>query len=76
MLYDINRTKNRHHKRRDIPLPTSAQCLNVMGDRLCIGFPSSFFIYSLWEDTPPFCKFELSCPIFCSYTIFEWKRNN
>lgn len=56
VLYDINRTKSRHHKRRDISLPTSAQCLNVMGDRLCVGFPSSFFIYSLWEDTPPFCK--------------------
>ncbi|GFS53774.1 hypothetical protein TNIN_380643 [Trichonephila inaurata madagascariensis] len=55
VLYDINRTKIRHQKRREICLPTSAQCLNVMGDRLCIGFPSSFYIYSLWEETPPFC---------------------
>ncbi|XP_054720162.1 serine/threonine-protein kinase MRCK alpha-like [Uloborus diversus] len=55
VLYDINRTKARHQRRREISLPTSAQCLNVMGDRLCIGFPSSFFIYSLWEETPPFC---------------------
>ncbi|XP_035205944.1 serine/threonine-protein kinase Genghis Khan-like, partial [Stegodyphus dumicola] len=57
VLYDINRTKSRHQRRREISLPTSAQCLNVMGDRLCVGFPSSFFIYSLWEETPPFCKF-------------------
>ncbi|CAL1272600.1 unnamed protein product [Larinioides sclopetarius] len=55
VLYDINRTKSRHQKRREICLPTSAQCLNVMGDRLCVGFPSSFYIYSLWEETPPFC---------------------
>ncbi|KAG8194299.1 hypothetical protein JTE90_004528 [Oedothorax gibbosus] len=55
VLYDINRTKSRHAKRREICLPTPAQCLNVMGDRLCVGFPSSFYIYSLWEETPPFC---------------------
>ncbi|GIX85259.1 hypothetical protein CEXT_551051 [Caerostris extrusa] len=55
VLYDINRTKIRHQRRREICLPTSAQCLNVMGDRLCVGFPSSFYIYSLWEETPPFC---------------------
>ncbi|XP_015923489.1 serine/threonine-protein kinase Genghis Khan isoform X7 [Parasteatoda tepidariorum] len=55
VLYNINRTKTRHQRRREICLPTSAQCLNVMGDRLCVGFPSAFYIYSLWEETPPFC---------------------
>ncbi|XP_022241493.1 serine/threonine-protein kinase MRCK alpha-like isoform X2 [Limulus polyphemus] len=55
VVYQINRTKGRHHKFREIALPAPAQCMEVMNDKVCVGFPSVFYLYSLQEDTPPIC---------------------
>ncbi|XP_067120003.1 serine/threonine-protein kinase Genghis Khan-like isoform X5 [Centruroides vittatus] len=61
IMYEINRLKGRHQKRGDITLPGTPQCLDIIGDKLCVGFQSSFCMYSLRSDTAPVCLINSDC---------------
>ncbi|KAG1683509.1 Serine/threonine-protein kinase MRCK alpha [Nymphon striatum] len=53
IIFEINRTKTRHQKIREIMLPGIAQCMDVMGDKICIGFESAFYLYSINGEFQP-----------------------
>ena len=53
MLYELNRTKIRHRRIKDITCPGNVQFIEMMNERLCVGYPSSFAIYSVQGDSAP-----------------------
>ncbi|CAL8078310.1 unnamed protein product [Calicophoron daubneyi] len=54
-IYEIARVKGRHRSLRDIVCPDTVQALSMVrgGDWLCIGCPSYFALYNIWEEGPP-----------------------
>lgn len=61
LVHEVNRTKGRHHRRKEICLPVPAHTLNVIGNRLCIGLPSAFYLYSVLDDSPPISLVNPDC---------------
>ncbi|CAN7999532.1 unnamed protein product [Ixodes hexagonus] len=59
LVHQVNRTKSRHGGRQVISVPGVAQCLDVWQDRLCVGLPSLFYLYSLQGTTEPICELSL-----------------
>lgn len=55
LVHQVNRTKSRHGGRQVISVPGTAQCLDVRQDRLCVGLPSLFYLYSLQGTAEPVC---------------------
>lgn len=48
IIYEITRTKTRHHRIREIGLPVNVQSLQLLSDgRLCVGSPSCFTVYDI-----------------------------
>lgn len=52
-VYELNKTKQRHRKMKDIQVPGNVQFLEMMNERLCVGYPSCFAIYSVQGDGAP-----------------------
>ncbi|KAK7103526.1 hypothetical protein V1264_018406 [Littorina saxatilis] len=52
-VYELIKTRQRVHKIKDIQVPGTVQCIEMMSDRLCVGYPSSFAIYSVQGDAAP-----------------------
>ncbi|XP_026142341.1 serine/threonine-protein kinase MRCK alpha isoform X4 [Carassius auratus] len=50
MIFELNKSKTRHRKLRDIPVPGSVQWMGLQGDKLCVGFQSRFLRYNLQGD--------------------------
>ncbi|XP_021530908.1 serine/threonine-protein kinase MRCK beta isoform X3 [Aotus nancymaae] len=53
LCYEIQRTKPFHRKFNEILAPGSVQCLAVLRDRLCVGYPSGFCLLSIQGDGQP-----------------------
>uniref|UniRef100_A0A8C2PZD1 non-specific serine/threonine protein kinase n=1 Tax=Cyprinus carpio TaxID=7962 RepID=A0A8C2PZD1_CYPCA len=54
MIYELNKSKTRHRKLRDILIPGSVHWMGLQGDKLCVGFQSRFLRFNLQGDEPPF----------------------
>nr|XP_009860020.1 serine/threonine-protein kinase MRCK alpha isoform X1 [Ciona intestinalis]XP_026692048.1 serine/threonine-protein kinase MRCK alpha isoform X1 [Ciona intestinalis] len=52
-VYEMNNTKLRHKRIRDIMLPSPAQWLCVMNERLCAGYVSGFALFSIQGNGKP-----------------------
>ncbi|KAK3093861.1 hypothetical protein FSP39_021152 [Pinctada imbricata] len=52
-VYELNRTRQRHRKIKDIQVPGQVQFLEIMNDKLCVGYPSYFALYSVQGDGAP-----------------------
>ncbi|XDV42807.1 hypothetical protein PO909_011405 [Leuciscus waleckii] len=50
IIYELNKSKTRHRKVRDIMVPGSVQWLGFQGDELSVGFHSGFLRYNLQGD--------------------------
>ncbi|XP_071833559.1 serine/threonine-protein kinase MRCK alpha-like isoform X2 [Apostichopus japonicus] len=46
-VYEFNMTKNRHRKIRDIAVGKPVQCLQIVSERLCVGFQTGFTIFGI-----------------------------
>jgi len=44
---ELNRTKQRHWRMKEITCPGFVQYMSIYSERLCVGYPSSFAIYSI-----------------------------
>lgn len=55
LVHQVNRTRSRHGGRQVISVPGVAQSLDVWADRLCVGLPSLFYLYSLQGSCEPIC---------------------
>ncbi|XP_059170466.1 serine/threonine-protein kinase MRCK alpha-like isoform X3 [Physella acuta] len=52
-VYEVNKTRARYRKMKDIQVPGQVDCIEMMSDRLCVGYPSCFAIYSVQGDAAP-----------------------
>jgi len=52
-VYELNRTKQRCRRVKDITCPASVQYIVICNERLCVGYPSSFAIYSIQGEGAP-----------------------
>jgi len=52
-VYELNRTKQRYRKCKDIQCPGSVQFIDIQNERLFVGYPSSFAIYSILSEAAP-----------------------
>ena len=59
LIYELNRTRTRHRRLKEIQVPGTVQFIEVVNERLCVGYPSSFAIYSVQGDSAPICESEL-----------------
>ncbi|ELU12542.1 hypothetical protein CAPTEDRAFT_156898 [Capitella teleta] len=53
VVYELNRTKVRHRKVKEIQCAGQVQYLSMVNEKLFVGFPSSFAIYSVQGDSMP-----------------------
>lgn len=54
IVYEINRTKVRHARLREVTVPSAPQCLQMISDgRICVGYQSGFTIYNITGDVQP-----------------------
>ncbi|KAL1257513.1 hypothetical protein QQF64_010757, partial [Cirrhinus molitorella] len=50
MIFELNKSKTRHRKLRDIFVPGCVQWMGLQGEKLCVGFQSGFLRYNLQGD--------------------------
>lgn len=50
-VYDLNKTKQRYRKVKDIQCPGPVQFIDIQNERLFVGYPSSFAIYSVQTES-------------------------
>jgi len=55
-VYELNRTKQRYRRVKEVTCPGLVQYINICNERLCVGYPSSFAIYSIQGDGAPVGK--------------------
>lgn len=53
IIYELNRSKTRHRKVRDILVPGPVQWMGLHGEKLCVGFQAGFLRYNLQGDGTP-----------------------
>ncbi|KAM6435358.1 serine/threonine-protein kinase MRCK gamma [Liasis olivaceus] len=53
LCFQLTTTHPPHRRIKEIQAPGYVQCLDVLGDRLCVGYPSGFSLYPLLNEGPP-----------------------
>ncbi|XP_025028349.1 serine/threonine-protein kinase MRCK gamma, partial [Python bivittatus] len=53
LCFQLTATHPPHRRIKEIQAPGYVQCLDVLGDRLCVGYPSGFSLYPLLNEGPP-----------------------
>ncbi|XP_076835212.1 serine/threonine-protein kinase MRCK alpha-like [Brachyhypopomus gauderio] len=53
ICYELNRTRARHRRVRELQVPGVVQWMALQGERLCVGFQAGFLRYGLHGDGPP-----------------------
>ena len=54
-VYEINRTKTRHKKMKEILCPNNIQFVELQRERLVVGYASTFAVYSVQGEGSPLC---------------------
>ncbi len=67
LVYEINRTRQRHRRVKEIACPGVVQVLDMLDERLVVGYPSSFAVYSVQGDAAPIGKWRESF-----WTVRSW----
>ncbi|KAJ7307124.1 hypothetical protein JRQ81_009106, partial [Phrynocephalus forsythii] len=53
LCFQLTATRPPYRRIKEIHAPGYVQCLDVLGDRLCVGYPSGFSLYPLLNEGPP-----------------------
>ncbi|KAI7804951.1 putative serine/threonine-protein kinase MRCK alpha-like [Triplophysa rosa] len=53
IVFELNKSRTRHRKLRDILVPGTVQWMGLQGEKLCVGFQSGFLRYDLQGDGAP-----------------------
>ncbi|XP_072545452.1 serine/threonine-protein kinase MRCK alpha isoform X1 [Salminus brasiliensis] len=53
ICYELNKSKTRHRKLKELQVPGVVQWMTLQGDKLCVGYQAGFLRYSLQGDGPP-----------------------
>ena len=54
--YELTKSRQKHRKIRDFVVPGQVQFMELLCDKLCVGYQSCFAIYSIQGDTAPMSK--------------------
>ncbi|OCT77527.1 hypothetical protein XELAEV_18028619mg [Xenopus laevis] len=54
LCYELNQSKTRHKKIKEIQVPGNVQWMAIFNERLCVGFQSGFIRYPLHADGSPY----------------------
>lgn len=68
-VYEINRTKTRHKKMKEILCPNTVQFVELQRERLVVGYASTFAVYSVQGEGSPLCKCS-SFYLIVSHVVF------
>ena len=68
-IYELNRTRIRHRKVKEVQCPGNVQYIEMHNERLFVGYPSSFAIYSVQGEGAPICKSSLS--LYHQFTLLK-----
>ena len=55
-VYELNRTKQRYRRMKEVMCPGVVPYIGICNERLCVGYPSSFAIYSIQGEGAPVGK--------------------
>ena len=55
-VYELNRTKARHRRVKEIQCVGQVQYIEMVNERLCVGYPSTFAVHSVQGDAAPMGK--------------------
>uniref|UniRef100_A0A4W4GXZ9 non-specific serine/threonine protein kinase n=1 Tax=Electrophorus electricus TaxID=8005 RepID=A0A4W4GXZ9_ELEEL len=53
ICYEVNKSKGRHRRLREIQAPALVQWMALLSERLVVGYQAGFTRYTLQSDTPP-----------------------
>uniref|UniRef100_A0AAX7V0W2 Serine/threonine-protein kinase MRCK alpha n=1 Tax=Astatotilapia calliptera TaxID=8154 RepID=A0AAX7V0W2_ASTCA len=53
ICYEVNKSKMRHRRLRELQAPGPVQWMGLLSERLCVGYPSGFMRYSVHGDMSP-----------------------
>ncbi|XP_028996108.1 serine/threonine-protein kinase MRCK alpha isoform X3 [Betta splendens] len=53
ICYEVNKSKARHRRLRDLQTPGNVQWMGLLNERLYVGYPSGFMRYSIHGDLSP-----------------------
>jgi len=53
LIYELNRTKVRYEKKKEVAVPTQARSLQMFNEKLCVGYQSGFSLFHLYVDGHP-----------------------
>ncbi|KAK1796368.1 hypothetical protein P4O66_008893 [Electrophorus voltai] len=53
ICYEVNKSKGRHRRLREIQAPALVQWMALLSERLVVGYQAGFTRYALQSDTPP-----------------------
>ncbi|NXR50013.1 MRCKA kinase, partial [Hippolais icterina] len=54
LCYELNQSKTRHKKIKEIQVQGNVQWMSIFGDRLCVGYQSGFLKYPLHGEGSPY----------------------
>ncbi|XP_031758441.1 serine/threonine-protein kinase MRCK alpha isoform X6 [Xenopus tropicalis] len=54
LCYELNQSKTRHKKIKEIQVPGNVQWMAIFNERLCVGYQSGFMRYPLHADGSPY----------------------
>ncbi|KAM6128307.1 serine/threonine-protein kinase MRCK alpha isoform 4-T4 [Pterocles gutturalis] len=54
LCYELNQSKTRHKKMKEIQVQGNVQWMSIFSDRLCVGYQSGFLKYSLHGEGSPY----------------------
>ncbi|XP_041418507.1 serine/threonine-protein kinase MRCK alpha isoform X3 [Xenopus laevis] len=54
LCYELNQSKTRHKKIKEIQVPGNVQWMGIFNERLCVGFQSGFILYPLHAEGSPY----------------------
>uniref|UniRef100_A0A8B9LT47 Serine/threonine-protein kinase MRCK alpha n=1 Tax=Astyanax mexicanus TaxID=7994 RepID=A0A8B9LT47_ASTMX len=53
ICYELNKSKTRHRRLKELQVPGVVQWMYLQGDKLCVGYQAGFLRYNLQGDGPP-----------------------
>ncbi|XP_064397756.1 serine/threonine-protein kinase MRCK alpha-like isoform X2 [Halichondria panicea] len=50
VILEVNRTKQRYEKKKEVTLPLQVECMQMFNEKLCVGYQSGFSLIHIYMD--------------------------
>ena len=61
IIFEINNSKNRYEKIKDVSINSHALSLQMFNEKLCVGYQSGFSLIHVYADERPQSELNCSC---------------